>query len=114
MCRCFLFIFGTYISAYSKAICMTILSSQEMEARQRREAVGSPSASASQCDNNSGTRLYGGRSYGVSRRGFRSNFVPPVKSNGTSAGNVTSRIAGKCDDTLDDSTKRWSVVQPSH
>lgn len=78
----------------------------EMETRQRREGIGSPTASVSQYDNNSLNRVYGGRSYGVSRRGLRGNFVPPIKSNGTGDGNITSRIAGKCDDTLDDSTKR--------
>ncbi|KAJ1397031.1 Vps4 oligomerization, C-terminal [Sesbania bispinosa] len=79
----------------------------EMEVKQRRGAVGSPSASVSpQCDNNPSNRLYGGRSYGVSRRGFRGNFVPPIKSNGNNNGNSSSRIAGKCDDSLDDSTKR--------
>lgn len=86
-----------------------------MEARQRRGVVGSPSAPVSpQCDNNHPNRLYGGRSYGVSRRGFRGNFVPPIKSNGNNVGNTTSRIGGKCDDALDDSTKRWSVMQPSY
>ncbi|XP_061348874.1 ATPase family AAA domain-containing protein FIGL1 [Gastrolobium bilobum] len=79
----------------------------EMEAKQKRGVVGSPSASVSpQCDYNPGNRLYGGRSYGVSRRGFRGNFVPPIKSNGNNAGNMSSRIAGKSDDALDDSTKR--------
>ncbi|XP_027359058.1 ATPase family AAA domain-containing protein FIGL1 [Abrus precatorius] len=79
----------------------------EMETKQRRGVGGSPSASVSpQCDNNPANRLYGGRSYGVSRRGFRGNFVPPIKSNGNGSGNMSSRVAGKCDDSLDDSTKR--------
>ncbi|CAN7044813.1 unnamed protein product, partial [Brassica rapa subsp. trilocularis] len=39
------------------------------------------------------------------RRGYRGNFVPPVKSSGNSVGNTTSRIGGKTDDTLDDSTR---------
>ncbi|KAI4348308.1 hypothetical protein L6164_009043 [Bauhinia variegata] len=79
----------------------------EMEARQKRGAVGSPSASVSpQCDNNSPSRFYGGRSYGTSRRAVRGNFVPPVKSNGNNVGNMSSRNSGKCDDVLDDSTKR--------
>lgn len=80
-----------------------------METRQKREGIHSPTASVSQYDINSSNRVYGGRSYGVSRRGVRGNFVPPIKSNGTGDGNMTSRI-GKGDDTLDDSTKRWSVV----
>ncbi|KAL5186899.1 ATPase family AAA domain-containing protein FIGL1 [Glycine soja] len=79
----------------------------EMEAKQKRGVGGSPSASVSpQCDNNSANRLYGGRSYGVPRRGVRGNFVPPIKSNGNNAGNTSTRIAGKCDDSLDDSTKK--------
>ncbi|KAJ7974798.1 Katanin p60 atpase-containing subunit a1 [Quillaja saponaria] len=76
----------------------------ELDSRQKQGMAGSPSASVSpQCDNNRG---YGGKSYGVSRRGTRGNFVPPVRSNGSGAGNMTSRIAGKSDDVLDDSTKR--------
>lgn len=87
---------------------------QEMEVKQKRGVGGSPSASVSpQCDNNPSNRLYGGRSYGVSRRGFR-GFVPPIKSNGNNSGNMSSRSAGKCDDSLDDSTKKWLVVQPSY
>ncbi|KAJ0111482.1 hypothetical protein Patl1_03020 [Pistacia atlantica] len=41
----------------------------------------------------------------VSRRGVRGNFVPPIRSNGSNVGNMTSRAAGKNDDALDDSTK---------
>ena len=78
-----------------------------MDARQKRGFSGSPNASVSpQCDNNP-PRGYGGRSYGFSRRGIRGNFVPPIRSNGGNSGNMTSRIAGKSDDTLDDTTKRW-------
>ncbi|KAL4653117.1 hypothetical protein ACB092_01G279300 [Castanea dentata] len=79
----------------------------EMDARQRRGLAGSPSASVSpQSDNNCANRGYGVKSYGVSRRGVRGGFIPPIKSNGGNVGNVTSRIGGKCDDALDDSTKR--------
>ncbi|KAL5080621.1 hypothetical protein RYX36_009042 [Vicia faba] len=79
----------------------------EMEVKQKRGAIGSPNASVSpQCDNNSANRLYGGRSYGVPRRGIRGNFVPPIKSNGNNTGNTTSRNAGKGDDSLDESTKK--------
>ncbi|PSR87483.1 Fidgetin-like protein [Actinidia chinensis var. chinensis] len=79
----------------------------EMDARQRRGSVGSPSASVSpQSDSNATNRGYGTRSYGFSRRGIRGNFVPPIRSNGGNAGNMTSRVAGKGDDALDDSTKR--------
>jgi hypothetical protein len=82
--------------------------SQEMDARQRRGLAGSPSASVSpQSENNFASRGHGMKSYGFSRRGVRGNFVPPIKSSGGNVGNVTSRIAGKCDDALDDSTKRW-------
>lgn len=93
-----------------------ILFGQEMEAKQKRGVIGSPSAPVSpQCDTNPANRLYGGRSYGVSRRGVRGNFIPPIKSNGSNIGNITSRIAGnKGDDSLDESTKKWSVLRSSH
>ncbi|KAK9272382.1 hypothetical protein L1049_002753 [Liquidambar formosana] len=79
----------------------------EMDARQRRGLGGSPSASVSpQSDNNSANRSYGVKSYGIPRRGIRGNFVPPIRSNGGNVGNTTSRIAGKSDDALDDSTKK--------
>ncbi|QCD93951.1 ATPase family AAA domain-containing protein FIGL1 [Vigna unguiculata] len=79
----------------------------EIEEKQKRGAGGSPCTSVSpQCDNNPANRLHGGRSYGVSRRGFRGNFVPPIKSNGNNAGNMSARNAGKCDDSLDDSTRK--------
>ncbi|KAK4282256.1 hypothetical protein QN277_013653 [Acacia crassicarpa] len=90
----------------AKSDFVTARAKLEMETRQRREGIGSPTASVSQYDINTSNRVYGGRSYGVSRRGVRGNFVPPIKSNGTGDGNMTSRISGKCDDTLDDSTKR--------
>ncbi|KAL6960424.1 Fidgetin-like protein 1 [Sarracenia purpurea var. burkii] len=79
----------------------------EMDTRQRRGLVGSPGASISpQSDNNATNRGYGARSYGFSRRGIRGNFVPPIRSTGGNGGNMTSRVAGKGDDALDDSTKR--------
>lgn len=91
-----------------------ILFGQEMDVKQKRGAIGSPNASVSpQCDNNSANRPYGGRSYGVPRRGIRGNFVPPIKSNGNNTGNITSRNAGKGDDSLDESTKKWSVLRSS-
>lgn len=81
---------------------------QEMDARQRKGSAGSPSTSVSpQSDNNFANRGYGVKSYGCPRRGVRGGFVPPIKSSGNNVGNVTSRIAGKSDDSLDDSTKRW-------
>lgn len=78
-----------------------------MDARQRRGLSGSPNASISPQSDSNGPRGFGGRSYGFSRRGVRGNFIPPIRSNGGNPGNMTSRIAGKSDDTLDDTTKRW-------
>ncbi|XP_028963471.2 ATPase family AAA domain-containing protein FIGL1 isoform X1 [Malus sylvestris] len=81
----------------------------EMDVRQRRglAPAGSPNSCVSpQSDNNATNRGYGMRSYGYSRRGARGNFVPPIKSNEGNVGNVTSRVAGKSDDALGDSTKR--------
>lgn len=79
-----------------------------MDARQRRGLAGSPNACVSpQSDNNATNRGYSTRSYGYSRRGVRGNFVPPIKSNEGNVGNMTSRVAGKSDDTLGDSTKKW-------
>ncbi|KAK0589058.1 hypothetical protein LWI29_009112 [Acer saccharum] len=78
----------------------------EMDVRQKRGHVKSPSASVSpHSDNNPTTRGYGVKSYGISRRGVRGNFVPPMRSNGGNVGNITSRVAGKGDDALEDSTK---------
>ncbi|KAG5527045.1 hypothetical protein RHGRI_028089 [Rhododendron griersonianum] len=79
----------------------------EMDAKHKRGLVGSPSASVSpQSDNYATNRGYAARSYGFSRRGIRGNFVPPIRSNGGNASNITSRVAGKGDDALDDSIKR--------
>ncbi|XP_015893823.4 ATPase family AAA domain-containing protein FIGL1 isoform X1 [Ziziphus jujuba] len=86
---------------------VTAKAKMEMDARQRRGLSGSPSANVSpQSDINAASRGYNGRSYGVPRRGVRGNFIPPIRSNGGNTGNVTSRIAGKSDDALEDSTKR--------
>lgn len=78
-----------------------------MEARQKRGLTGSPSASMSPQSDAGIHRGYGARSYGFSRRGVRGNFVPPIRSNEKNTGNMTSRNAGKGDDTIDESTKRW-------
>ncbi|CAN1822999.1 ATPase family AAA domain-containing protein FIGL1 [Linum perenne] len=76
----------------------------EMEVRQKKGLTGSPNARVSpQTDNIN--RGYGARSYGYSRRGIRGNFVPPIRSNGVS-GNMSARVPGKNDDTIEDSTKR--------
>ncbi|OWM73984.1 hypothetical protein CDL15_Pgr022255 [Punica granatum] len=82
---------------------MTAKTKLVMDTRQKRSFAGSPNASVSP-QSDSGIRGYG--SHGSSRRGVRGNFVPPIRSNSTNSGNVTSRIAGKSDDGLDDSTKR--------
>jgi len=81
--------------------------------RQKHGLTGSSNASVSpQNDNNlvGNMRNYGMRSGGLSRRGLRGSFVPPIRSNGGNAGNMTtSRVSGKCDDSLEDSTRRWLV-----
>lgn len=79
-----------------------------MDARQRRGLAASPNPSVSpQSDNSVANRSFSTRSYGVSRRGVRGNFVPPVRSNGGNVGHMTSKISGKSDDALDDSTRSW-------
>ncbi|XP_070052004.1 ATPase family AAA domain-containing protein FIGL1 [Nicotiana tomentosiformis] len=80
----------------------------EMDTRQRRGLSRSPSASISpQSDNTLTNKGCGVRSYGFPRRGVRGNFVPPIRgSSGNNVGNVSSRNAGKGEDTLDDSTRR--------
>ncbi|XP_031403467.1 ATPase family AAA domain-containing protein FIGL1 isoform X2 [Punica granatum] len=82
---------------------MTAKTKLVMDTRQKRSFAGSPNASVSP---QSDSGIWGYGSHGSSRRGVRGNFVPPIRSNSTNSGNVTSRIAGKSDDGLDDSTKR--------
>ncbi|KAM5581991.1 ATPase family AAA domain-containing protein FIGL1 [Rosa sericea] len=78
----------------------------EMDVRQRRGLAASSNASVSpQSDNSVANRGFSTRSYGVSRRGVRGNFIPPVRSNGGNVGNMTSKTGGKSDDALDDSTR---------
>ncbi|XP_010528165.1 PREDICTED: fidgetin-like protein 1 [Tarenaya hassleriana] len=80
----------------------------EMDVRQKRGSIGSMSSSLSpQSDGSALARGYGSRSGGYLRRGYRGNFVPPVKSNGNgnNVGNMTSRIGGRTDDALDESTR---------
>ncbi|KFK33635.1 hypothetical protein AALP_AA5G039300 [Arabis alpina] len=79
----------------------------EMDVRQKRGSTGSPNSCLSpQGEKNALGRGYGSKpGGGYLRRGCRGNFVPPVKSNGNSVGNTTSRIGGKTDDALDDSTR---------
>lgn len=78
-----------------------------MDVRQKKGFSGSPNTSISPQSDYNASRGSAGRSYGIPRRGVRGNFVPPIKSNGGNSGNVTSRIGGKSDDSLEDSTKRW-------
>ncbi|OIT05585.1 PREDICTED: fidgetin-like protein 1 [Nicotiana attenuata] len=80
----------------------------EMDTRQRRGLSRSPSASISpQSDNTLMNKGCAVRSYGFPRRGVRGNFVPPIRgSSGNNVGNVSSRNAGKGEDTLDDSTRK--------
>ncbi|KAK4795068.1 hypothetical protein SAY86_013062 [Trapa natans] len=82
---------------------MTAKAKLVIDTRQGRGFSGSPSTSSFPQGDSVG-RCHG--SHGSSRRGVRGNFVPPVRLNGANAGNMTSRIAGKSDDGLDDSTKR--------
>ncbi|XP_073294098.1 ATPase family AAA domain-containing protein FIGL1 isoform X1 [Primulina huaijiensis] len=78
----------------------------EMDAKQKRCLNDSPSAPVSPQIDAGSYKSNGIRCYGISRRGIRSNFIPPVKSNGNSIGNVTSRAAGRGEDAIDDSRKR--------
>lgn len=86
------------------------LAPQEMDVRQRRGLTGSPSDSVSPQSDMGNNKGYGVRSYGFSRRGIRGNFIPPIRSNGNNMGNITKSIAGKGEDALDDSTKRWYLL----
>ncbi|PKU72817.1 ATPase family AAA domain-containing protein FIGL1 isoform X2 [Dendrobium catenatum] len=89
-------------------VFVTARAKLEMDARRKHSGRGSlnPAISAHVENNPAGTaRNYGMRS-GFPRRGFRGNFVPPIKSNGGNAGNtISSRISEKNDDLLDDSTR---------
>uniref|UniRef100_A0ACD5XZ49 Uncharacterized protein n=1 Tax=Avena sativa TaxID=4498 RepID=A0ACD5XZ49_AVESA len=77
-----------------------------MDAVQKHGHNGHQGASVSpQCDNNLSTRSYGARPSWNSRRGPRGNFVPPIRNNGGSA-TINSRITGKNDDSMEDSTKK--------
>ncbi|XP_021727972.1 ATPase family AAA domain-containing protein FIGL1-like [Chenopodium quinoa] len=88
-------------------VFVTARTKLEMEVKQKKGLGGSPSCSVSPIsDYNSNSRGYSGKSYGVSRRGVRGNFIPPIRSNGNNAGNMTARIGGKCDDAAEDSTRK--------
>ncbi|CAN4079106.1 unnamed protein product [Withania somnifera] len=61
-------------------------------------------------DNTLTNKGCGFRSNGFPRGGIRGNFVPPIRGSGNNVGNVSSRNAGRGEDTgedtLDDSTRR--------
>ncbi|CAN8266288.1 unnamed protein product [Cochlearia groenlandica] len=78
----------------------------EMDVRQKRGSNGSPNLPISpQSEKNALARGCVSRSSGYIRRGSRGNFVPPVRTNGSNAGNMTSRVGGKTDDGLEESTR---------
>ncbi|KAL6623163.1 hypothetical protein ACP70R_033042 [Stipagrostis hirtigluma subsp. patula] len=58
-----------------------------------------------QCDNSHSTKNYGVRPSWNSRRGPRGSFVPPIRNNGGS-NTTTSRVTGKNDDSMEDSTRK--------
>lgn len=82
----------------------------ETDVKQKHGLMGSSNASGSpQSENNTlgNIRNYGMRSGGISRRGVRGNFVPPIRYNGTNLGNtINSRGSAKSDDAIEESTKR--------
>ncbi|KAM0935885.1 putative microtubule-severing ATPase [Dioscorea sansibarensis] len=81
----------------------------EMDAKQRHGLIGNQSPVVSPTNDNpvGNMRSYGMRSGAISRRGLRGNFVPPVRSHGGSTSNmIGSRISGKSDDALEDSTRK--------
>ncbi|KAF0887988.1 hypothetical protein E2562_006909 [Oryza meyeriana var. granulata] len=79
----------------------------EMDSVQKYGHNGTQGASVSpQCDSNPSNRNYGVRPTWNSRRGLRGNFVPPIRNNGGSACNTTSRVIGKNDESMGDSTRK--------
>ncbi|KAJ1254083.1 hypothetical protein BS78_K122000 [Paspalum vaginatum] len=81
-----------------------------MDLVQKPGRNGPQGASVSpQCDNSHSTRNYGVRPSWNSRRGPRGSFVPPIRSNGGS-GTIISRVTGKSDYSMEDSTRKWFVV----
>nr|TKW28196.1 hypothetical protein SEVIR_3G322800v2 [Setaria viridis] len=85
---------------------MTARTKMEREIAQKPGRNGPQGTSVSpQCDNNHSTRNYGMRPSWNSRRGPRGNFVPPIRNNGGS-GTTISRVTGKSDDSMEDSTRK--------
>ncbi|CAN6351660.1 unnamed protein product [Urochloa humidicola] len=85
---------------------MTARVKMEREIAQKSGRNGPQGTSVSpQCDNNHSTRNYGVRPSWNSRRGPRGSFVPPIRNNGGS-GTTISRVTGKSDDSMEDSTRK--------
>lgn len=82
-----------------------------MDAKQRHGLIGNQSPVVSPTNDNIGgnIRRYGMQYAAISRRGLRGNFVPPVRSQGggSTSNMIGSRISGKSDDALEDSTRKW-------
>ncbi|KAJ0988869.1 hypothetical protein J5N97_007225 [Dioscorea zingiberensis] len=81
----------------------------EMDAKHGHGLIGNQNTVVSPANDNpvGNMRSYGMRSGFISRRGLRGNFVPPVKSNGGNTSNmISSRVLGKSDDALEDSTRK--------
>ncbi|CAL4906937.1 unnamed protein product [Urochloa decumbens] len=84
---------------------LLVFEHSEREAAQKPGRNGPQGTSVSpQCDNHS-TRNYGVRPSWNSRRGPRGSFVPPIRNNGGS-GTTISRVTGKSDDSMEDSTRK--------
>ncbi|WCJ27473.1 P-loop containing nucleoside triphosphate hydrolases superfamily protein [Euphorbia peplus] len=77
----------------------------EMDAKQKRGLMRSPSTPVSPQNDNL-NRGSGVRPYAYTRSGARGNFVPPIKSNGSNNGNMIAKVAGNSGTALDDSVKR--------
>ncbi|XP_039839270.1 ATPase family AAA domain-containing protein FIGL1-like isoform X2 [Panicum virgatum] len=85
---------------------MTARTKMELDVVQKPGRNVPQGASVSpQCDNNHSTRNYGVRPSWNSRRGPRGGFVPPIRNNGGS-GTTISRVTGKGDDSMEDSTRK--------
>ncbi|EPS70922.1 hypothetical protein M569_03831, partial [Genlisea aurea] len=83
---------------------VTARAKMETEARQKYGSIKSHSGGVVSPQSEAvNQRGYGTRNYAFSRRGVRGNFIPPIRSSGS---NVASRIAGKNEDAIDDSTKK--------
>ncbi|KAG9446158.1 hypothetical protein H6P81_012286 [Aristolochia fimbriata] len=81
-----------------------------MDIKQKHGQLASPTATASPQSENHFTgnmRGSGVRPGGLYSRGVRGSFIPPIRSNAANSGNtMSSRMSGKCEDALEDSTKK--------